>query len=135
MIELTFEMLNAYSTAASQAQGVSIEASASGLRAVLNIVERDHLAKPADPPPLPLSVGRIQAYCGRAERPHGGHVWNTSVDRWCPGDEVPGRPEPRLPDTRRFHEASCVCAAGRPDRRCIPTAAPYPSTSEGGDPQ
>lgn len=38
--------------------------------------------------PLPLSVGRIQSYCGRVERPHAGHVWTTETGRWCPGDEV-----------------------------------------------
>lgn len=55
-----------------------------------------------DARPLSLAVGRIAAYCGRVERPHGGHVWNTSVDRWCPGDEVPGRPEPRLTDSGSY---------------------------------
>lgn len=38
--------------------------------------------------PLPLSTGRIQAYCGRVERPHTGHVWTTETGRWCPGDET-----------------------------------------------
>jgi hypothetical protein len=64
--------------------------------AVMGAVEQLPYASAAsdDPQPLPLSVGRIPAYCGRVERPHAGHVWNTSVERWCPGDEVPGRPEP-----------------------------------------
>lgn len=51
--------------------------------------------KPA-PQPLPLAIGRVQSYCGRLERPHAGHVWTTQPGRWCPGDEVPGRPEPTV---------------------------------------
>jgi hypothetical protein len=46
------------------------------------------------PAPLSLAVGRIQSYCGRVDRPHAGHVWTTDPGRWCPGDEMPGRPEP-----------------------------------------
>lgn len=78
--------------------GGPIGAGDDAIRAGLEAVDR----LDADPQPLPLSVGRIQAYCGRVERPHGGHVWNTSVDRWCPGDEVPGWPEPRFPGTAPY---------------------------------
>lgn len=64
--------------------------------AVLAIVERDRCLKPRGhvfhplakrDEPLPLAVGRIQAYCGRAQRPHPGHVWITEPGRWCPGVE------------------------------------------------
>ena len=34
------------------------------------------------------SVGRIQSYCGRTERPHDGHVWTSEPRRWCTGDEA-----------------------------------------------
>ena len=59
-----------------------------GLAAVLAIVERDWNMQPNPNAPLPLAVGRIQAYCGRVERPHTGHVWTTQTGRWCPGDEA-----------------------------------------------
>lgn len=68
-----------------------------GLAAVLALVERErcmelrgHVWHPLGErnQPLPLSVGRIQSYCGRVERPHAGHVWVTEPGRWCPGDEV-----------------------------------------------
>ena len=68
-------------------------------RLVYIIKVADWLLRPTGKliPPPPPSVDRIQAYCGRGERPHTGHVWVTSEGHWCPGDEVPGRPEPTLP--------------------------------------
>lgn len=42
MIELTFEMLEAYAAGASSVTGLNVEASATGLAAVLAIVARDY---------------------------------------------------------------------------------------------
>lgn len=69
---------------------------------------------PVGTQPLPLSIGRVQAYCGAVERPHAGHVWTTQPGRWCPGDEVPGRPEPRAVDAAPKPQDDHNCGPGCP---------------------
>lgn len=106
MIEPTDEMRAAFRAAIDARAALAVDRGEpfgghvildAGLTAVLAIVARERcmerrghvwhpLAKRDQP--LPLSVGRIQSYCGRVERPHAGHVWVTEPGRWCPGDEV-----------------------------------------------
>lgn len=100
MIEPTDEMMQAFDAGYTTQDPNAIRPIPSvraGLAAVLAIVERDrcmerrgHVFHPLAKrnQPLPLSVGRIQSYCGRVERPHAGHVWTTEPGRWCPGDEA-----------------------------------------------
>ncbi len=78
MIELTFEMLNAYADAASSAQGAPVEASASGLRAVLALVERDQ-AGPCQVE-LHMLVNGPTTVCELRHGHHGDHV--SGFTRW-----------------------------------------------------
>lgn len=92
MIEPTDEMVAAFEREGTDGDGNIVDTRA-GLAAAMRdrcMEARGHARHPLAKrdEPLPLSVGRIQSYCGRVERPHAGHVWITSPGRWCAGDEV-----------------------------------------------